>query len=232
MKYEISRKTFRYLLLILVFTQSLIINEWLNYLLGLNIFSFSNFVKHLPTFLPPFIGVLFAFEINRIWENYEFNKRVRQIVPYIYLELYQNLGLIYEWEDDNNKFIEKSKRFDTSHWEMFKEELAKWRQVNIVPLTRIYYNINRVNTLLKDYNIKMIEEIKKALGISKNLIVRQIERYEIWFEKNVKAKIQLDLVIDEYKLVSEIDEDLRSIIIARLIRAQNKLNEKPPMSDQ
>ena len=222
MKYEISRRIFRYLIIILVIAQILVITEWLNFLLGLNIDTFSEILKFILNFLPPFIGVLIAFELNRIWENIKFQKRVRQIVPYIYFELYENLGLIYEWLNSKEKFVKKLNRFNVSHWEMFKEELAKWSAANVVPLTRIYYNLNRVNTLLKSYELPLTSQINKSVNIANSLIENQLERYEKWFMKHPKNKKQLDKVIDEYQLTSKVDVDLRRIIYARLTRTSKK----------
>ena len=76
-----------------------------------------------------FIGVLVALALDSRRSTKNIQKRLDEISPYIYMELAENWYYIRSRE---------SAYFVTNYWEVFREDLGKWNEDQIVKIIRIY----------------------------------------------------------------------------------------------
>jgi hypothetical protein len=76
-----------------------------------------------------FIGVIFALALDSRRSRKNYQKRLDEISPYIYMELAENWYSIR---------FRDSTYFVTNYWEVFREDLGKWNEDQIVKIIRIY----------------------------------------------------------------------------------------------
>lgn len=217
------RQFYKIIMLILLITAFFEIKRWIYEFYKYDIFSFLEVLKYFPNFFPSFLGILLAFYLNRWWEKKIYNNRVMQIVPYLYIEMMLNLGFILQWKNDPYEFLKNNLYFEMSHWNMFKDELSNWAATNIVPLTRLYYHLNKTNLLLSKYTDDKKDEIDYSLNIAEKVIMMQSDRYKKMFRKYPETRTSLDKVFEEYKQISYLDPEVRNIIIASFFKDRNTL---------
>jgi len=138
----------------------------------MRIFTLTEFLILLISFGPPLFGVLFGFELNRYNEKLQFQNRVDQILPYVEIELRKNIKAL-----DRAPVQITQGDFAIDYWEMYKNELAKWQEINVVPLTEIYSIIKKMEKP-SALQIKYLED----------LISYQLNVYKNWYSDKLKGK--------------------------------------------
>lgn len=175
-----------------------------------------------------FLAIYVAFAVEKRNKEKLFQKRVREIVPHIYIELIENSFLIREIERKANDIITfklKQLKFRTQAWKIYSQEISKWQEVNVVPLIRIYSDLELINNW--DTNPEMIpSEIHDAIKRAEVLIPDQISVYEEWYKKNKLAIEELKNVLTIYEGIAE-EYTLESKVVNRIQRFLNDL----PMSN-
>jgi len=158
-----------------------------------------------------FFGIFLAFAVERRIQRKDFHKRVYEILPYIYLELVENYLLTHEAGDFNN-FNYQQKRFNISAWDVFKEDIAKWREINVVPLIRIYYNLEKANRILNTQLTSVPQEAWTAKTNAERLLIEQISLYEDWYKINPGALEYLINVVDKYRNATNQEEIMKNVL--------------------
>jgi hypothetical protein len=157
-----------------------------------------------------FFGIFLAFAVERKIQRNDFHKRVRQIAPYIYLELIENYHLVREATDFND-FNYQQKQFNVSAWGMFKEDVAKWREINVVPLQRIYYNLEKANRILSVQFANVPHEAWTARRNAEILLLEQITLYEDWYKRTPKALEEFQRVYEKYQIATHQEDIMKKV---------------------
>lgn len=173
-------------------------------------------------FLEPaagFLAIYVAFSVENKNRRKQFLKRVREIVPYIYIELVENSFLIREAKDFHT-FQYKKRKFHTQAWIIYSQEISKWQEINVVPLMRIYSDLDLINnseTFLDRIPLEIWDSIKRAAV----LIPNQMAIYEKWYENNTLAVEELYNVLTIYRVIAD-PNSLESKVVSRI---EEKVNE-------
>jgi len=164
-----------------------------------------------------FLAIYAALELERRNERRQFLQRVREIVPYIYFELLENKSHIEDFRKNQSSFINDSQQFNDSSWEMFKDDIKKWQEQNVVPLTRIYFCLSYINRKIENNTLTPDDPIiSKRIISAYKLINKQLQTYDLNYFNNEKNLEELRNVSEIYYEASLIDEDLQSQTIMKL----------------
>jgi hypothetical protein len=170
-------------------------------------------IETITMFVSPLFGVLAAFAVNRAYQTYKLHDRVRGILPYIYFEMALNQYLAnYCLRDDPERFVRDKKRFDTTHWDLFKTDLGKWSPVDTTSLAKVYYHLKRANWLLSkdpgardgcvNHSVNIAEQLMKELASSLN----------ICFNSDSKAENEKKKVRKQFEKAAKFDSDLNEAL--------------------
>jgi len=160
-----------------------------------------------------FLAIYIAFAVENRAKEKQFLKRVREIVPHIYIELVENSFLIKE-ATDFHTFQYKQRKLHTHAWMIYSQEISKWQEINVVPLIRIYPDLNLINNS-ETFPDKIPLEIYDATRRAAVLIPNQISVYERWYKKNKLAIEELQKVLTIYEEIAE-DNTLESKVVERI----------------
>ena len=81
-----------------------------------------------------------------------FNKRVLEIVPYLYFELIENYLTLKPYKTKSlDTIIHQGIHFNTTNWHLYKGEVSEWREINIIPLSRINYDLDRLIYIIEHF---------------------------------------------------------------------------------
>jgi hypothetical protein len=170
-----------------------------------------------------FLAIYLEFKREREEKEKEFWKRVREIAPYIYYEILENKWLIYEFLREKYKFPQDQRRFNFTNWEIFKDHLSKWREWNVIPITRLYTKLIQANRLLDtidiDPNSRITREQDQRLSIIhgslnnvEGLINKVEEQFDKWFKENPKANKEKEKILNELKKNAKNDRVLSAFL--------------------
>ena len=168
-----------------------------------------------------FFGIWIAFEMERRNEKSKFNQRVDEIVPYIYFELIENQIILRDTKVEPDEYEQKIIRFNTSNWSLFKNVISEWREINVVPLTRLYYYLDKVNMLYDNIWEKTgsparnkKSEAKRCINNAIHIINEQMEVYDNWIIDKKKSSVIKNMkgLLKNYEKISNEDESLIKII--------------------
>ena len=118
-----------------------------------------------------FFGVILALLAEHWYSNRQLQNRLNEILPYIYMELNENLWSLQQQHRDSY--------FITDYWETYRDDLRKWKEKMILQRIIRIYNIF-------DYEppIEMMELFKRRTYAT--LLVEIIK----WFDE--KADLEPD----------------------------------------
>lgn len=166
----------------------------------------------VTVFLEPaagFLAIYVAFKVENKDRRKKFQQRVREILPYIYIELVENSFLIREAKDFHT-FQYKKRKFHTQAWMIYSQEISKWQEMNVVPLMRIYSDLDLINnseTFLDRIPLEIWDSIKRAAV----LIPNQTALYAEWYKDNKLALGELEKVLTIYKEIPESSLELNVV---------------------
>jgi hypothetical protein len=167
-----------------------------------------SFVPFIP-FFASFFGVLAAFLLNRLWANHKKQQTARKLIPYIYFEMKQNLQLTKECLEQNEEFHRGAKRFELSHWQMFRTAFRDLTPVPVSVLIKIYYHLMRANRLL-DEGAKIRDgKVNLSANTARQLIKDQLMEFEKWFNQDKRAMKAKAEVEQQWKTIGKYDSEVR-----------------------
>jgi len=139
-----------------------------------------------------FSGVILALLAEHWYSNRQLQNRLNEILPYIYMELNENLWNLQQQHRDSH--------FITDYWETYRDDLRKWKEKMILQRIIRIYNIF-------DYEppIEMMERFKRRTYAT--LLVEIIK----WFDE--KADLEPDfkaLLIERGKHYSEMRANMKT----------------------
>jgi hypothetical protein len=164
-------------------------------------------VPFIP-FFATFFGVLTAFLIDRWRDRLKKGQTARQLISYIYLEIQHNLRLVEECLH-RSEFFKESKRFDLSHWEMFKAAFMDLSPVHFPMLTRTYYYLAKANRQL-DAGAEMLDaNLNLSATIAGQLTKDLLKEFDTWFQKDKKAMKAKEEVERQWQVIGKYDTEIR-----------------------
>lgn len=166
-----------------------------------------------------FLGIWVAIEFNRREESRKDRNKVLRIFPYVYFELAENFLILRD--TPINEYESKFIRLKDTFWNIYKNEISKWVPINVVNLTKLYYDINRFNDELNQ-PYSRLSDFPKIITESNMLILECLERYDQWIKITEEEQKYFKTVLDEYKRLSEFDLSIRKTI--DYIYAKNLFN--------
>jgi len=179
-----------------------------------------------------FLAIYAAFELEKRSDRRNFQQRVREIVPYLYFELSENKALIENFRKNQFEFINDGKTFNHSSWDMFKDDIKKWQEQNVVPLTRIYYCLSFMNRKIENDALYPDDPtITSRIIATYNLIINQLKTYDENYFDDEKNFEELTNVYKIFFETSLMDKDLQKITLAELDSERLKLVMKDRIQD-
>jgi hypothetical protein len=162
-------------------------------------------------FVSPLFGVLAAFAADRVWEKRRLRQRVKKVLPHVYFEMALNLYLAKQClRNSPQGFVKEQKRFDTTQWNLFKEDLAKWSPVSVLSMARVYSHLENANRLLSNGASPRDGNVNNSVNIAEQLISELLVSLESYFAKDRKAKVELEVARKEWKRAARYDPDLKA----------------------
>ncbi len=132
----------------------------------------------LADFLAGFIGIFIGLQAEKWWEDRQEQKVIEDTLPYIYVELCENLLL---FEGDEIYTV-------SNYWTVYHHILVKWKNPNLMKIIRVYKLLDRVhkNEEYRDEAAGLIIAVLKyfdnELKKNKNLIKKYEKVYEEFYD--------------------------------------------------
>jgi len=135
----------------------------------------SFFTGFLAEFLAGFIGIFIGLRAEKWWEDRQEQKTIEDILPYIYVELCENL-LLFEGDEANTV---------NNYWSVYRYILAKWNNPNLMKIIKIYELLDRVDKD-KEHMDEASSLITGVLKYFDNKLIQDnnlLEKYEKAYEE-------------------------------------------------
>jgi hypothetical protein len=174
--------------------------------------------------LAGFTGIWVAFKVESKASVVRFTQRVREIFPYIYFELTENAITLQETDyHAEDQYLRHGIRFKTVNWNLFKNEVAKWREINVIPLTRINHYLEKINEIYNREETATWRGLRSRIKEAHNLLHKasisiheQIAIYDKWIEKNPAVLQQFKKAFERYEETSNQDRLMTKAVTAIL----------------